>query len=109
MHGGKDGPDHWAGHRDLGQLEGDGAGITHDAGPDLDQLQLQACQRPVSHGFGQIDAAQECREVVAQRVQLQPDLFVAEPLARQPSPAEGVLALLDVLFEPPRVCRRPST
>ncbi len=36
----EDGPDHGAGDRHLGQLEGDGTGVTHDAGPHLDQFQL---------------------------------------------------------------------
>ncbi len=30
-------------------------------------------------------------------MQLQPDLVVPEPFARQPRPAEGMFALLDVL------------
>ena len=42
--GGEDGAYHRAGDGDLGQLECDGAGVTHNAGADLDQLQLQAGQ-----------------------------------------------------------------
>ena len=57
MDGGKDGPHHRTGDRDFGQLEGDGAGVAHDASADLDQLELKAGQRPVGHGFGQFDAA----------------------------------------------------
>jgi hypothetical protein len=49
--GGEDGAHHRAGDGHLGQLEGDGAGVTHDTRPDLDQLQLEAGQRPVSHGL----------------------------------------------------------
>lgn len=94
----QDGPDHWACDRYLGKLESDGAGVAHDAGPHLDQFQLQAGQRPVGHGLGQLDAAQKCCQVVGQRVQLQPNLVVAEPLARQPGPAESVFTLLDVLL-----------
>ena len=74
-------PDHGACDRHFGKLEGDGAGVTHNAGINRDQLRLQAGQRPVSHGLGQIDAAQKGGQVVGQRVQLQPDLVVAEPLA----------------------------
>ena len=44
MNSGKDGPDHWAGHRDLGELEGYGAGVAHDAGAHLDQIVPQAVQ-----------------------------------------------------------------
>ena len=72
--------------------------MAHDAGADLDQLQLQAGQRPVGHGLGQIDAAQEGGQVLGQRVQLQPHLIVAEPLARQPRPVEGVFTFLNVLL-----------
>ncbi|MCK9991773.1 MAG: hypothetical protein Dbin4_00293 [Alphaproteobacteria bacterium] len=76
----------------------DGGGVTHDAGPYLDQLELEAGQRPIGHRLGQLDAAQEGRQVAGRRVQLQPDLVVAEPPARQPRPVEGVFALLDVLL-----------
>jgi len=55
--------------------------VAHDAGPHLDQFQLQAGQRPVGHGLGQLDAAQKCCQVVGQRVQLQPNLVVAMQLA----------------------------
>ncbi len=41
---------------DFGQLKGDGTGVAHDAGPDLDQLELKARQRSVDHDLGQIDA-----------------------------------------------------
>lgn len=62
----------------LGQLEGYRTRVTHDTGPALDQLQLQAIQRPVGHGLGQLDAAQEGGQVLGQRVKLQPHLLVAE-------------------------------
>jgi len=95
---GEDGAYHRAGDGHLGQLEGDGAGVTDYAGADLDQLQLQAGEGPIGHGFGQVDAAQEGGQIVGQCVQLQPHLVVAEPSARQPRPAKGILALLDVLL-----------
>ena len=38
----EDGAHHRAGDRDLGHLEGDGAGVAHDAGPDPDHFELQA-------------------------------------------------------------------
>ena len=72
--------------------------MTDHTCPDLDQLQLQAGQRPVGHGLGQLDAAQEGGQVVRQGVQLQPHLIVAELPARQPRPAKGVFALFDVLL-----------
>lgn len=81
MDRGENGAHHRAGDRDLGKLEGDGAGVAHDAGADLDQLELEAGQRPVGHGLLQFDAAQEGSQVVDQRVQLQPHFVVAEPPA----------------------------
>ncbi len=44
----------------------------------VDQLELQAAERPVGHGLRQFDAAQEGGQIVGQRVQVQPDLVVAE-------------------------------
>ena len=41
---GKDGAHHWAGDSHLGQLEGDGAGVTQHTGADFGQLQLEADQ-----------------------------------------------------------------
>ena len=35
-------------HRDLQQLESDSPGMAHNAGPDLDQLELEAGQRLVA-------------------------------------------------------------
>jgi hypothetical protein len=99
---GQDGVDHRSGDGHLGQLESDGTGVADDAGPDLDQLQLQPGQRPVCHGLGQFDVAHEGREVVGQRVQLQPHLVVAEPLAIQPRPAKGILSFVDA--RPGSVC-----
>ena len=72
--------------------------MTHDTRPDLDQLELKAGQRPLGHFLGQFDTAQEGRQIVGQCVELQPHLVIAEPSARQPRPAKGILAFLDVLF-----------
>src|SRR3546814_12978922 len=69
-----------------------------DAGADLDQLELQAGQRPVRHGLGQFAAAQEGCQVVGQRVQLPPHLVVPELPACQPRPAYGIFAFIDVLL-----------
>ena len=52
MDRGKDSPDHCAGDGNLGHLEGDGTGVADNAGTDLDQLELQAGQRPIGHGLG---------------------------------------------------------
>ena len=74
----ENGAHHRAGDRDLGKLEGDGAGVAHDAGADLDQLELEAGQRPVGHFLGQFDTAQEGCQVVGQHMQLQSHLVAAE-------------------------------
>lgn len=76
---GEDSPDHWACDGDLDQLESDGTSVTHNAGPNFDQL--EAGERPISHLFGQFDAAQEGGRVVGQREQSQPPFVVAEPPA----------------------------
>jgi hypothetical protein len=39
--GGEDGAHHRAGDRNFGQLEGDGAGVAHDAGAALDQFKCR--------------------------------------------------------------------
>ena len=57
MDGGKDGPLHRAGDSHFRQLEFDGTGMTHDARPDHDQLELEAGQRPIGHGGGQLRLA----------------------------------------------------
>ena len=54
---GEDVTHHRAGDGNLSQLKGDGTSVAHDPSADLDQLQLQAGQRPVGHRLGQIDAA----------------------------------------------------
>ncbi len=64
MDGSKDSAHHRAGDGHFHQLECDGTGMTHDARSDLDQLKLEGCQRPVGHGLGQFDAAQEGGKVV---------------------------------------------
>lgn len=78
MDRGEDGAHHRAGDGHLGQLEGNGAGVTDDAGTDLDQFELQAGQRQLGHFLGQFDTAQEGCQVVGQHVQFQPHLVVAE-------------------------------
>ncbi len=64
MYRSKNGPDHCAGHRHLGQLEGNGVGVTDDAGTDFDQFELQVGQRPLGHFFGQFDTVEEGRQVI---------------------------------------------
>jgi len=80
-------------HPNLGQLEGDGAGVTDGPRPDFNQPGLQAGQRPISHLLGQVGLLPEDTEIVGQCMQLKPYLVVAEPLAGQPRPVDRLLAL----------------
>lgn len=45
-----------AANRNLGQLEGDGAGMADDPRTDFDQPGLQAAQRTVGHLLGKVCA-----------------------------------------------------
>jgi len=52
----------------LARWMGMAGGVTQHAGTDPDQFGLEARQRPVGHGLGQFDAAQEGGEVMGQSV-----------------------------------------
>ena len=52
-------PHHRAGDGHLSQLEGDGAGVTDDAGADLVQLQSRAGPRLIGNCLGQLDEVHE--------------------------------------------------
>jgi hypothetical protein len=52
------------GNGDLGHLEGDVAAVADDLAADLDQLLLQAGQRPGLDRFGRRQRAQEIAEIV---------------------------------------------
>ena len=58
---------------DLGHLEGDIAAMADDLGTDLDQLLLEAGQRPVPDRFRCRQGAQEVAEIVGERMELKPD------------------------------------
>src|SRR3977135_404343 len=57
---------------DLGHLEGDIAAVADDLGADLDQLLLQACQRPFLNGLRRRQRAQEVAEIVGECMKLEP-------------------------------------
>jgi hypothetical protein len=67
--------------------------MAHDLSADLDQTFAKAGQGPVRDLGRQSQGAQEVAEVVGERVELEPDGVGAERVARQPRPADGVLAL----------------
>ena len=54
--GGEDGTDHNTGHRDLGKLEADGAGMAYNLGSGLEELEMQAQLRLVGEDFKQFNA-----------------------------------------------------
>lgn len=86
-----------AGNGDLGHLERDVAPVADDLRVDLDELVAQRRQRPLLDDIGQRERPHEATKVVGQGMKLEPDLVVAELLARQARPANRVLAFLDVL------------
>ena len=57
-------------HGDLGHLEGKMAPVADDLRADLDQLLLQAGQRPVFDRLGRRQRAQEVAEVIGQGMKL---------------------------------------
>ena len=63
MDGGEGAVEEIARDRDLGQLEGDRAGVADDAGADLDEPGLQARQRPRRDLVGQLGGLEEHAEV----------------------------------------------
>lgn len=76
----------------FGQLEHDLARVAHDAGTDLDQTGLNACEGPVSDFVWQLSALQEVAKAVSQSMELKPDLVAGEPLARQARPVDCIFA-----------------
>jgi hypothetical protein len=57
---------------DLGHLKDNVAAMAHKPCADLDQLLLQAGQRPMADRLGCRQRAQEVAEIVGQRVKLEP-------------------------------------
>ena len=90
-------------HGDLGHLEGDIAAVADDLRADLDQLLLQARQRPVLDRLGRRQRAQEVAEIVGERMKLEPHGVGGERPARQPRPLDRALAFLDPLLAVPRL------
>jgi hypothetical protein len=63
---------------DLRHLEGDIAAVAHHLRADLDQLLLQARQRPALDRLGRRQRAQEIAEIVGERMKLKPDRIGGE-------------------------------
>jgi hypothetical protein len=58
---------------DLGHLKRDIAAVAHELRADLDQLFLQARQRPILDQLWRRQRAQKITEIVGQRMKLKPN------------------------------------
>ena len=87
-----------SGHDDFRKLDRHVLGVPGDLGTDLDELLLQRGQRPLSHALWKCQPAEEVPEVVRQGEELQTSVVCPEGLAGEPSPPDGILALLDPLL-----------
>src|SRR5262249_32633090 len=72
--------------------------MADDLGADLDQLLLQARQRPVFDRLWRRQRAQKVAEIVSERMKLQAHRVGGERPARQPRPLDRTLAFLDPLL-----------
>src|SRR5260221_10966204 len=85
---------------DLRHLEDDIASVAHHLRADLDQLLLQARQRPVLDRLRCRKRAEKVAKIVGERMKLEPHGVGRERPARQPCPLDRALAFLDPLFAP---------
>jgi hypothetical protein len=72
--------------------------MAHDLRANLDQLLLEARQRPVFDRLGRRERAEEVAEIVGKRVKLNADSVRGEGAAGKPGLSDRALALLDPLF-----------
>src|SRR5262249_36781600 len=82
-------------------LEDDIASVAHHLRADLDQLLLQARQRPVLDWPRCCKRAEKVAKIVGERMKLEPHGVGRERPARQPCPLDRALAFLDPLFARP--------
>src|SRR6266699_1167795 len=83
---------------DLGHLEGDIAAVAHDLRADLDQLLLQARQRPILDRLRCCKRAEKVAKIIGERMKLEPHGVGRERSARQPRPLDRTFAFLDPLL-----------
>jgi hypothetical protein len=76
---------------DFRHLEGDVAAVAHHLRADLDQLLLQARQRPILDRFRRCQGAQEIAKIIGERMKLEPNGIGSERPARQPRPLDRAL------------------
>jgi hypothetical protein len=65
--------------------------VAHHLRADLDQLLLQARQRPILDRFRRCEGVQEIAEIVGERMKLEPNGNGSERPARQPRPLDRAL------------------
>ena len=82
-------------------MEDDIASVAHHLRADLDQLLLQARQRPVLDRLRCCKRAEKVAKIVGERMKLEPHGVGRERPARQPCPLDRALAFLDPLFARP--------
>jgi len=75
--------------------------VAHHLRADLDQLLLQARQRPVLDRLRCCKRAEKVAKIVGERMELEPHGVGRERPARQPCPLDRALAFLDPLFARP--------
>ena len=75
--------------------------MAHHLRADLDQLLLQARQRPVLDRLRCCKRAEKVAKIVGERMKLEPHGVGRERPARQPCPLDRPLAFLDPLFARP--------
>ncbi len=71
-----------SGDSDFRELKGDITAMSHDLRADLDELLPKCRQRPVFDLLRQREGAQEVAEIIGECMELEPDLVVAETVAR---------------------------
>ena len=72
--------------------------MSHDPAAHLDELDLEASERPVLEPPGQCQPAEEIAQVVPQDEEKEPHLVAHEPVTGKACPVQGVLAFPDPLL-----------
>src|SRR5260221_9414397 len=86
---------------DLRHLEDDIASVAHHLRADLDQLLLQARQRPVLDRLRCCKRAEKVAKIVGDSMKLEPHGVGRERSARQPGTLDRTFAFLDPLLARP--------
>lgn len=85
-------------NRHLSQPEERPAGMAYDLCADLDQLELDAAERPVGYLPGEGEAPEEVSQVLGEDEEGQPHIVGGKTRTRQARPGQCILTPLDVLL-----------